>query len=556
MKKTICLSMIVRNESQVILKCLESVKSIIDYFIICDTGSTDNTISIIESWALKNNVLGSIHTHEWTDFATNRNMALALSKDKADYSLIIDADEYLVYSGEPLEDLKDDGYEIISEYNDLVYKRIQLLSNKVPWCFHNIIHEYPDSPDIKSIGSITSFRNIPTTLGSRSKDPNKYYKDCLLLEIELGKYPTNTRYIFYLAQSYKDCGNYKKALEYYNRRLSIVSNTPNSSEIYISYLESSRCKRELGLDYTIELLKGYEYIPNRLECPYEYWAYLIKNGLFINAYNFLKPIIDTKYSPHMFAIKSIYNYKLLLDFSICSAKIYKLQEALIVLLYLYIYRKSFIPIQILGDISNSINGYKGVLGYNSIDYIADHNNILCSKIEIYRNKIGILSDNKVLIEAFADSLDDDPNIFITDRPELLDGINKDIYYYNSSIPIKTFIEFVASPRDVKNRYSNVLLRDYVDYYIEWMEKYINFKDYSYMLSLGEPPKVLLELLGSNQKCIVFIIGPYKNVKDHRCVYMDNVDDGVKLDDTIKSSIGWILTNESGIEKWKRILESL
>jgi hypothetical protein len=555
MKKTICLSMIVRNESNVILKCLNSVKSIINSFVICDTGSTDNTISVIENWALTNNINGTVYKHSWIDFSTNRNLALALSRDKGDYSLIIDADEYLVFNNEDLECLTADAYQIISEYNDLVYKRLQLLSNKLPWVFYNVIHEYPDAPDIKSIGTITSFKNIPTALGARSADPNKYYKDCLLLEIELAKYPTNTRYIFYLAQSYKDCGNYKIALDYYNKRLSICSNGDNS-EIYISYLESARCKRELGLDYTLELLRGYEYIPNRLECPYEYSSYLIKHGLFINAYNFLKPLIDTKYSPHMFAIKSIYDYRLLLDFTICSAKIYKLDEALIVLLYLYIYRKEFIPIQILHDISNSINSYKALFGYNSIDYIADMDNILSSKIEIYKNKIGILSDNKVLIEAFSDSLDDNPNMFITDRLELLDGINKDIYYYASNIPIKTFIDFVALPMNVKNRFSDVLLPDYTNYYIEWMEKYINFRDYSYILSLGGPPQILQELLGANQKCIVFINGKYNNVKDTRCIYMDNVEDGVILNDTIKSSIGWIYTSESDLDKWKGVLECL
>ena len=98
MKKTICLSMIVRNECNVILKCLNSVKSIINSFVICDTGSTDNTISIIENWALTNNISGTVYRHSWIDFSTNRNLALNLSRDKADYSLIIDADEYLVFN--------------------------------------------------------------------------------------------------------------------------------------------------------------------------------------------------------------------------------------------------------------------------------------------------------------------------------------------------------------------------------------------------------------------------------------------------------------------------
>ena len=51
-KQTICLNMIVKNESHIIEKTLvnilENVK--IDYWVISDTGSTDNTVDIINSF--------------------------------------------------------------------------------------------------------------------------------------------------------------------------------------------------------------------------------------------------------------------------------------------------------------------------------------------------------------------------------------------------------------------------------------------------------------------------------------------------------------------------
>ena len=49
MKKTISLCMIVKNESHIIHECLESVYKHIDYWVISDTGSTDNTQKIIKS---------------------------------------------------------------------------------------------------------------------------------------------------------------------------------------------------------------------------------------------------------------------------------------------------------------------------------------------------------------------------------------------------------------------------------------------------------------------------------------------------------------------------
>ena len=44
----ICLNMIVKNESTIITRLLDSVISLIDHYVICDTGSTDNTTQIID----------------------------------------------------------------------------------------------------------------------------------------------------------------------------------------------------------------------------------------------------------------------------------------------------------------------------------------------------------------------------------------------------------------------------------------------------------------------------------------------------------------------------
>jgi len=46
-KPTVCLNMIVKNESEVITRCLKSVLPLIDYWVISDTGSTDGTQKII-----------------------------------------------------------------------------------------------------------------------------------------------------------------------------------------------------------------------------------------------------------------------------------------------------------------------------------------------------------------------------------------------------------------------------------------------------------------------------------------------------------------------------
>ena len=85
---TISLCMIVKNEEDVIGRCLESVKDIADEIIIVDTGSSDNTIEIVSRYTKK------IYHFLWIDdFSAARNFSF--SKATKDYILWLDADDII-----------------------------------------------------------------------------------------------------------------------------------------------------------------------------------------------------------------------------------------------------------------------------------------------------------------------------------------------------------------------------------------------------------------------------------------------------------------------------
>lgn len=86
--KTLALVMIVKNEDQVIGRCLDSVQKLVDEMIILDTGSTDQTKMIAQSYGAK------VYEWEWNNnFSYARNAALEHST--CDWILVLDADEYI-----------------------------------------------------------------------------------------------------------------------------------------------------------------------------------------------------------------------------------------------------------------------------------------------------------------------------------------------------------------------------------------------------------------------------------------------------------------------------
>ena len=85
---SISMCMIVKNEQDILARCLDSYAGTYDELIIVDTGSTDNTKEIAAHYTDK------IYDFEWiNDFSAARNFAF--SKAGCDYIFSVDADEVL-----------------------------------------------------------------------------------------------------------------------------------------------------------------------------------------------------------------------------------------------------------------------------------------------------------------------------------------------------------------------------------------------------------------------------------------------------------------------------
>jgi glycosyltransferase involved in cell wall biosynthesis len=281
--------MIVKNESDVIQRCLASVKSLIDHWVIVDTGSDDGTQEIIKDY-LKD-IPGELYERPWVDFAHNRNEAASLAHGKGDYLLFIDADDRLVFSEEfTRPSLEKDVYFIVQKEGDenFLYAEnriVFLIKNDARFEWQGVIHEsicFKNETVFAELVSCVYNQYIHD--GNRSKDPLRAQKDIALLKKGLLEEPGDLRYLFFLGRAYFDIKDYASALPYLEKRAELAG---GPQENYQTLLYIALAHKLLGAEdaLIIHSFSGaYLYRPTRAEPLYELAAHLIKKKRFFEAY--------------------------------------------------------------------------------------------------------------------------------------------------------------------------------------------------------------------------------------------------------------------------------
>lgn len=267
MKQTVCLCMIVKDEAKSIERCLRSVLPFVDRWVIVDTGSTDETIDIIFKVMRETGFdnKGNLHQNAWINFSTNRNQALRYVPDNVDYIFVIDADEELIIPKNYIRPILTESlYNITMKIGTYEYPRASVLRKEFEWEYRGILHEYLTAKTSCVPISQGHLFDLNVIVHFDERDTKqKYLKHAEILEEEIKKDPTNSRNMFYLAQSYKDAGEYQKAYDTYQKRIEMAG---YKEEIWYSFFQlgtmAIHLKKE-DEEIICWYLKAYNCIPER-----------------------------------------------------------------------------------------------------------------------------------------------------------------------------------------------------------------------------------------------------------------------------------------------------
>jgi len=268
----LALMMIVKNESAVIAETLRIISNNFspDYWVISDTGSTDNTKDVITDTMKELGIPGRFSDKAWVDFSTNRNHVLKEATKEASYVITFDADDG-VCGNFVMPKLDADMYSLLTGCESSKHNRPFIFSSKKEWLWNGVLHEY-----ISCLDKTHTSKNISGDYyvqhnrenGSRSNDKHKYFKDALVFEMALidENTPTNliSRYTYYAGQSYKDAGNMKRAADFFEKTTTLSG---WSEEKYLSCLFLGHYNHKEGnLNKALSwFMKAPDFSPRRVE---------------------------------------------------------------------------------------------------------------------------------------------------------------------------------------------------------------------------------------------------------------------------------------------------
>lgn len=251
--KLILLSM-VKNETRIIERLMDSVKGKVDAIIICDTGSTDDTAAKALSWLKTNDISGTVCAYTFKNFGASRTQSFICCQDWVErnrwnpektWALLLDGDMML---SDPVDTSvlaalgpEQAGVGLKQSAGSLIYSNMRILRCSEPWICKGGTHEAWTCPPNRH----TTFIDSPVLVdhGDGGCKSDKYERDVRLLLEDLKEMPNDARSHFYLGQTYLCMRDWAKAVPILKRRIEIGG---WDEEVYMARLYLGECYENMG----------------------------------------------------------------------------------------------------------------------------------------------------------------------------------------------------------------------------------------------------------------------------------------------------------------------
>lgn len=336
-----CFVAIVKNECHVIKRCIDSIANIATSYLICDTGSTDDTVNIIENYMKEKGIPGEVIHKEWVDYAFNKsylmNEAYTNNKSQnAKYIIWHDADEvfltninddksYLTKKDADefynwLENSSEPITYIFTHYDELKYPRWNIVRNNQLYEWRSPKHEYLHGTQDNRSKKYYKFILYARHEGNASRDGverNKRDVQLYINYIEKNGGPEMCkREVFYLAQEYESFDR-ENAIKYHLLKVSFK--TDWIQEQYISYLRLGNLS-DTETDKIKYWEAGFKLIPHRLECIHAIVKFYIDKDKYESALIWAVRANEsrTPEEEDLFVNKNIYSYLFDLNYSLAA----------------------------------------------------------------------------------------------------------------------------------------------------------------------------------------------------------------------------------------------